>query len=206
MPTKSKKVCKRKKHKGAGVYQKVANKLFGSNLKDGEIHSPQYTKKGWKMGSFIGPGTDVYGNIRKNKKPISETDKVSKAHDIRYGLARNDADVRAADLKMVNKLKEIKKNKKDYRINIALGSLPIRAKMKLEDMGIMKKGSFSDKKGVAPENQSLADSTLKQLEQEGYGKKRKKSVWLIHVGKVKSNNKNISYKECLKLASKSYKK
>lgn len=208
-PKKAKKPKKKvKKQKGNGLYQTISNKLLGSDLGKNELHAPQKTAKGWTMGAYIGPNTDVYNNIRKGKKPVSETDKVSLAHDLRYGLSRSTDAIRQADLKMVNKLKEIKKNKKDYKINIALGSIPIRAKMKLEDLGIMKKGSFGgDLKGVEPENQELAEKTLKDLEMQGYGKsKPKKNKWLDHVSKVRSKNKEMSYKECLKKASSSYKK
>tara|TARA_B100000780_G_C21056095_1_gene424290 strand:+ start:857 stop:1078 length:222 start_codon:yes stop_codon:yes gene_type:complete len=38
------------------------------------------------------------------------------------------------------------------------------------------------------------------------GKKRKSNPWLDHIKKVRAANKNLSFKEVLKLAAKNYKK
>ena len=192
-----------KTQQGDGFYDQIANKVFGANLSEGEVHAPQYTSKGWRFGHFIGPGTNVYENIRNGKMPITETDRVAKAHDLRYGLARTNEAVRAADLKMISKLKELNKDGKDYQINIKIGQLPIQAKMLAEDIGIWPKGSFSSKKGVAPENQQLAEDSLKALELQGYGK-RKPNAWTPHLAATRAKNKTMPYKDVMKLASKSY--
>ena len=197
----------RVKQSGEGVYDWVANNVFGANLRDGEIHAPQYTKDGWKFGSFIGPGSDAIGRIRDGVKPVGRSDKVAKAHDLRYGLAKTPADVRAADLRMIQKLNQIQKEGKDYRINTMMGKLPIKAKMLMEDLGIMKKGSFSDMKGFSnADDEKVARDELTKLDMKGYGKKKKPNAWTTHVSNVRAKNKGKSYKECLKLASESYKK
>jgi hypothetical protein len=127
-----------------------------------------------------------------------------------FTLAQNPDDVRAADLRMVKNLNRIQEKKGDYKFNIYMGKLPIKAKMKLEDWGIMKKGSFSGMKGaqVTKENRELLEREKAKLTQEGYGKGKKKapSVWLTHVASVRKKNPGKSYKECLKMASKSYKR
>ena len=92
-----------------------------------------------------------------------------------------------------------------------MGKLPIKAKMKLEDWGIMKKGSFSGMKGakVTKENRELLENEKAKLTQEGYGKaknKKPQSAWQLHLKSVRSKNSGKSFKECLKLASQSYKK
>ena len=92
---------------GGGWYDKIANTLFGANLNIGEIHAPMYTKDGWKFGSYIGPGTSIYDNIRSGKAPISDVDTAAQAHDIRYSSARNPEDVRKADLRLIQKLDDI---------------------------------------------------------------------------------------------------
>jgi hypothetical protein len=190
--------------KGEGIYDWLARNLFGSDMQKGEVHAPQYTKHGFKFGNYIGPGTDVYNNIKKGKKPVSKSDKVAQAHDLRYDRATTVSHVRAADKKMVKKLKELIKNKKDYKFNLYMAKLPMQAKMKLEDWGIMKPGSFAGfMKGVAPDDKALNDATLAELEQAGYGKK---NPWMAHVGAIKKKNPTLAYKEVLKLASKSYKK
>ncbi len=48
--------------------------------------------------------------------------------------------------------------------------------------------------------------TKKRTGKKRTGKKRKSNPWLDHIKKVKSNNKNLSFKEVLKLAAKNYKK
>jgi hypothetical protein len=197
---------KKKIQHGDGLYDEVANRVFGSKLAKGELHIPQYTKDGFRFGKFIGPGTDVYGGIRKGAKPVSETDKTAKLHDIMFSLANNPEEVRLADLRMVKNLNRIQKEKKDYRFNISLGKLPIKAKMFLEDWGVFRKGSFSGMNGsqVSKENRELLENEKAKLTQEGYGKK--KTSWMTHVSKIRVKNPGKSYKECLKLASVSYKK
>ena len=96
-----------RKQKGCGFYDQTVNRIFGSNLRDKEIHAPVYTKDGIKFGSFIGPGSDVIGRIRDGIQPVSNSDRVAQAHDLRYGFAKNTDDVRTADLKMVNKLNDL---------------------------------------------------------------------------------------------------
>ena len=93
----------KKKQQGCGFYDQTVNRLFGSNLRDKEIHAPVYTKDGIKFGNFIGPGSNVIGRIRDGIQPVSNSDRVAQKHDLAYGFAKNVADVRAADLKMVNK-------------------------------------------------------------------------------------------------------
>ena len=213
MPVKKKKgVCKKKV--GKGIYQTVANRLTGSKIGPGEIHAPQYTKKGFKMGSYIGPRTELYKNIKKGKKPVSKTDEASMLHDLSYDKATSAADVRRADIRMVRKLKEMRKNKTDGRFNTTLGIAPIRAKMFLEDLGIMKKGSFAGiHKGVDKENKAVNASEIARLKRLGYGKKPQKgsgkrasSKWLEHVKAVKNKNVGMKFSDVLKLSSSSYKK
>ena len=210
MPCKKKKSVSRRpkpKQKGKGAYDYVANKLFGANLKDGEIHAPQWTKDGLKFGSYIGPGTSLQHNLKTGKMPVSKTDTVSQMHDIQYGLATNPAEVRAADHRMLNSLDRLAKNKSDYRFNIGIGKMPIRLKMFAEDMGLIKPGSFSSQKGNtrSPEEKKILLEHESRLKQEGYGKK-KTTPWMTHVASVRKKHPGTPYKECLKIASKSYKK
>jgi hypothetical protein len=160
---------------GAGLYDFVANKLFGANLKSGEIHAPLWTNKGFRFGSYIGPGTDLVGNLRTGREPITDADRVAQAHDIRYTQATTPEEVRKADQHMIRKLNDIQKNRSDYRFNTYMGKVPIKAKMFLEDLGIMSKGSFSGMKGVSdPAEAELLQNKLTELEALGYGKRRKK--------------------------------
>ena len=161
---------------GAGIYNKTVNYLFGSNLRDGEVHAPVYTKEGVKFGSFIGPGSDIIGRIREGVQPVSNSDRTAQAHDLRYGFAKNSADVRVADLKMVNKLYDLQKNNEEYRVNVWMGAWPIRLKMFAEDYKIIKPGSFADLKGWNNvDDEKVAKDKLAELEMTGYGKKKPKA-------------------------------
>jgi hypothetical protein len=209
MPPKKRKANKKVQH-GDGLYDRIANGLFGASMGHNEVHAPQYTEKGFRFGKFIGPGTDVYGGIRKGAKPVSKTDKTAKLHDIMFTLAQNPDDVRAADLRMVKNLDRIQKEKGDYKFNIYMGKLPIKGKMMLEDWGIMKKGSFSGMKGakVSKENRELLENEKAKLTQEGYGKKKKptrlQSPWVTHV-KAYQKAHGGSYKEAMQRSRASYK-
>jgi hypothetical protein len=208
-PKKKKKKAVKGKISGSGLYQKTVNKLFGAKLGKDEYHPPVWTKKGVSFPSFLGPGTNIYDNIRKGKKPINEVDRISMAHDLRYSRATNSAQVRDADLRMLKKIKEVRKNKGDYKINLLIGEIPIRAKMMAEDLGITRKGLFADMKGVPEEHKKMNEDELAKLELKGYGRKgkstRKPSKWQSHVSKTRANNPSMPYKSALKLASSTYK-
>ena len=74
--------------------------------------------------------------------------------------------------------------------------------MLAEDLGIMKKGSFS-----SMDNSNIYDAEIDKMTQQGYGKKKGRSgKWQTHVAATRSKNKDKSYKQCLQIASKSYKK
>ena len=108
-------------------------------------------------------------------------------------------------IKEVAKLKEIAKNKSDYRVNIYTGQIPIQAKMKLEDLGVVGDQTFASYGGLKDDEIPIAKAKLKELELQGYGKK-KKTAWMKHVAKCKKQHPNMPYKDILKIASKSYKK
>ena len=176
--------------KGTGIYDRVVNKLTGSNLKDGEKHAILYTKDGFKAASFMGPGSHVVDRLQKKTKPITKSDKTAQAHDIRYSLAKNTDDVRAADIKMVEKLAKIAKEGSDYKFNIYMGKLPIQMKMKLEDWGLLSKTAFTKAQGVKNEaDRPILESNLKALEQEGYGAARSLRLQTLNKKKKKKKKK-----------------
>lgn len=192
---------------GAGLYQDVMNKMFkGHLLSDGEIHPPVKTKNGWVLPSYLGPGSLFEKKLKAGVQPVSEVDRVARAHDGRYALAKTRADIREADKKMVAKLNEISKRKGDHRFNIAVAKYPIKAKMWLEDRGIVKPESFAELGGV--EDRPYVEDFVAKETMAGYGKAgkggKKRSKWMKHVARVRAKNPGKSYKDVLKLASKSY--
>jgi hypothetical protein len=209
MPKKKGKKQKTKKQKGKGLYDKAVNKLTGSNLKPGEKHPILYVDGKFVPGAFLGPGTDLIPKIKAGVKPISAADKSAQAHDLRYYFAKNKKDVREADILAIKKAKELRKTKKDNKFNTYQLQLGLKGKILAEKAGVPPRAftSYADYKKDIPENQAIARKKLDELIQEGYGKKKRKpSAWSRHVQAVRKKHPDKSFKQCLVLASKSYKK
>ena len=197
----------RKKQTGKGAYDKTVNFITRNRnpLYSGEQHTILYTKDGFKPASYMGPKTQLLKRLKSGSKPVSESDKISMIHDIRYTLSKNADDVRKANLKMLETLDRTAKNKADYRYNIALAKGGIKAKVVLEDKFKVPRTFFTTFGGDYPEeDRKIMEDTLKEYEQLGYGKK--KSPWLTHVAKYRAKHPDKSYKQCLIEAKKSYKK
>lgn len=193
---------------GGGLYDFLANKILRPKvkLKHGEKHAILKTKEfGWTTGSYIGPGTRLTDNIRNNVQPKSDVDRVAQAHDLRYAFATNHDEVRAADMKMIAKVKDIKAAKSDHAWNIKQAEL-MRAKVWLEDKGLPRTAfaTFGHEKDTTPEDIDRMKAKLTELEQAGYGKKKKTSSWLQHVAQHRKAHPNLSYKAALSEASKTY--
>ena len=139
--------------------------------------------------NYMGPGTKIIERLKNNCNGKSVTDNISKAHDIRYGLAENADQTRYADQMMIAALKKANQNKTDSWFNIAQGLYGIGTKIRLEDAGIMRKGSFNvpkdNMRNYSEEDKELLRKALKPLAQKGYGKKKKRKV----VKKVNKNKK-----------------
>lgn len=120
--------------------------------------------------NYTGPGTRIIERLKRGDPPRVLSDKVSQAHDIRYGLAENEDDVRSADKKFLRKLEQLKRESTDRGININPAMVGIRGKILAENFGLLSRSAFIniDKK-PSPEGVVLMESKLKELEQEGFG-------------------------------------
>lgn len=155
---------------GGGWYDKIANKLTGSKLKDGEVHAPMFVNGKIKFGTYLGPGTKVVDNIRTGVKPISKVDKVALGHDIRYSLSTSPRDLYNADVRMLRKIKSIALKRQDNPWNIFIASTPIIAKMAGQKVGLVSKGAFGgDGDKVSPEDRQVLEKKLSEIKQLGYG-------------------------------------
>ena len=141
----------------------------------GEKHAVQQLPNGqFVRGSYIGPGTHVIERIRNGSVPVSMTDKVAQAHDLRYSLANDESDIRNADIRMMNKLKNMKANKQDTSLNINQGLYGIKAKVVLEDLGVPKTAFTTfGRKGQRQEDIEMLEKKEKDLSQQGFGKRKK---------------------------------
>jgi len=173
-------MIKSKKLKGKGIYNKTVNYFTGSNLKDGEMHAVIYDPKAKKYttANYTGPGTKLLERLKAGDQPKVKSDKVSQAHDIRYTLSKDIEGIKSADSKMVNKLKELQKNKEDSNFNIRPAKWGIQANQVL---GKILPDKYYDKfinyltnykkanEELSKDDKSLLESKLKELESEGYG-------------------------------------
>ena len=122
---------------------------------------------------YSGAGTNLTTRLKRGDVGLSYVDRTANAHDIRYGLALNDDDIRAADNRMVTSLNKASNEKLDNTFNIAQASL-IKAKILMEDHLGFKKEWFTTygRQHLTPEEISLYEEKLKALEVQGFGRKR----------------------------------
>jgi hypothetical protein len=141
----------------------------------GEKHAILKLPNGkYGVGNYIGPGTQIVKRLERGDPPRTQIDRVAMGHDIRYQLAKNVKDIRRADNIMINKVFSIEKNKGDSQFNINQGKL-IQGKILAEDLGIIRKGSFSSAdmatRKIPDKERLLLMSKLGGLAHEGYGMK-----------------------------------
>lgn len=171
--------------KGSGIYQTLINKIFKKKgrkdaLDPSETHAIGYNREGnLDVMSYMGPGTNLIRRLKENVDPKSEADKISQTHDIRYHLANNAQDIKNADLRMLSKLSEARKQGKEGKWNYFIASSGIKAKRFLEDnVGIPP--TFFTSIGHDPnektEDTEIVKKKLKELEAEGYGLSSRKRI------------------------------
>ena len=127
-----------------------------------ERHTWLWTGKKFERAQYTGPGTALLTRLKRKDPGITETDVISKAHDVGYTLAKNPNEVRVADRKMLLALSE----SKDYKVNTFPAYSAIRAKMTMEDLGIIGKDFFTTFGGfeqLPTEDQLLLLETEKNL-------------------------------------------
>lgn len=126
------------------------------------------------VGNYIGPGTALIERLKRGDPPRTEVDKVAQLHDIRYGLAKTQEDVRKADNIMINKVKQISRNRGDAPRNIAMANL-MRAKVLGENLGVLKRDAFSGDLSknaeISDKNRALMTKKLNELAPQGYGRR-----------------------------------
>ena len=161
---------------GTGVYgttKSLYHAARGKGLYPGERHALlKLPGNKFARAQFMGPGTKIVERLRAGSIPLTESDVVSQAHDIRYALATTPADIRIADQKMIAKLKEAERLGKDSKFNTKQGLAGIAGKIAMEDVGLFKEGSFGDldkPKTYSVPDHYLLKNKLARMEQRGYG-------------------------------------
>lgn len=144
-------------------------------LLPGEKHIPQILpNKKIGMSNFTGPGTQVVRRIKRRDPARTPVDRVSKAHDIRYSLAKTSKDISDADDKMIAKLLQMKRNKKGNPLNRQVALRGIQLKKVAQKTGLIRKKLFISGKRPLADEKALLKTELTKLEQQGFGKKVKK--------------------------------
>jgi len=171
-----------RKKKGAGFLDTIKGALNSAanlvadqsinKLMPGELHGLLKLPNGkLARAQYMGPGTKVVERVKRGDKGLTPVDTESKWHDIAYGLAKNQADIAAADRHMLSKINEFARDKKDIPWNLNQDRLiGIKATVDNFKPGLI--GSTFG--GVDPKDIPLYESTKKQLEAQGYGKNKKR--------------------------------
>jgi len=114
----------------------IANKFTSMpQTYKGERHMILKNSKGeFVRASAMGPGTRVMERIHDGKfEPVSFMDGVSAVHDIDYFMAKNEDEVRDADIRMMSKGSEASQKGLDDPVNILQGQIGMKSKMLIED-------------------------------------------------------------------------
>ena len=173
--------CKKlyREQKGTGIIDRVANALLSTKenkLMAGEKHQMIKMPDGRIAPAvFSGPGTQLETRIRRGDKGLSYVDTTAEAHDLRYQLAKNEADVKTADADMIRNLEKAKSQNLDNMFNIRQAEL-IKVKYLLQDkFGLPTSWftSFGLDSIKDPTIIPIMQTKLKALEQQGFGKKSK---------------------------------
>ena len=144
------------------------SRLYGESRPgfSGEKHVYMKTDAGLVRANFAGPGTNVAARLARGDLPINEVDRISKAHDLRYALANDYKQVRAADQKMVSALNNVK----SVDMSVRAAKTAMRAKMGLENARIVKRGFFAQHGSETnPQAIAMLQKELAPLAQEGLG-------------------------------------
>lgn len=162
---------------GRGFFDSIANAVLSTKenkMEKGERHQMIKLPDGRiAPAAYSGPMTALETRIRRGDKPLSFVDETAQAHDLRYQLAKTEADVKLADKKMIDSLEIAKKKGLDNMFNIRQAEL-IKAKYLLQDKFGMPTSWFTSFGLDSIKDKSLIpvmEAKLKELEQKGLGRK-----------------------------------
>lgn len=175
---------------GTGIFSRITNFLnkatnilpsSDSNARpqfSGEKHAVFKLPNGLPgRANFAGPGTRILERLRRQDPPRNLTDKTAQAHDIRYALAEDTDDIRSADMKMIDKLKNIRIAGQDSKLNTDPSLRIIQAKVAAENFSLLDRGKFAEfDRNMSSDDTNLLKSTLTKLKQEGFGSKSGRSL------------------------------
>lgn len=160
---------------GSGnMYQKgngkVKDFIFRAKY-PGESHMPMIVNGKLKQANYAGPGTNLEMRLKNysNNQPINNIDKTALSHDLRYSLAKTNADIAKADNMMIQRLKTLKGT--ENPINLTAVATAMKAKAFFEKKtGLTTFGKIDPKaEPIDPVLEKLYKDRLAIQEQQGYG-------------------------------------
>jgi len=117
---------------------------------------------------YMGPSTQVTKRLLRGDPGLTNVDKASKAHDIRYSLAKNDYDIRRADRLMMEAVSKFP----DNLLNKAQASL-IKIKQGLDRLGFKVGSTYGSDELDDPRILALYKTELGKLIRMGFGRAKK---------------------------------
>ena len=168
----------------------------------GEMHGIVKTDEG-KFGraNWEGPGTEVVRRLKRKPDGSkqfpwvagdpprnSNSDLISRAHDLRYTLARDSTAIRQADEKMLKDLKKARKRGAP-RFNILPAQAGIAAKVKAEDWNLADKNKFVSDVPVSGADRALVESELEEMEKRGFGRPGEKLLRQLNRAKKRGRRR-----------------
>ncbi len=118
---------------------------------EGENHGVLWVPgKGFERANYMGPGTNIFARLQRGDRGKTAIDEISRLHDIDYTLASGTSQTqeeqtqkgREADERMVKNGWNAYKSGKENLFNLTEGAGLIKAKMWLEDWGVLSKTKF----------------------------------------------------------------
>jgi hypothetical protein len=155
---------------GSGFLDRIKNLIPSSDANarpsyPGEHHAILKLPNGrFGIANYMGPGTNIVKRIKRGDPPRTASDRVAQMHDIEYSLHPQDS--RGADTRMVERLNQVQSKGLDSSFNVNLGKIPIKAKMKAEDKGLLNPRKFSPDTNMSDNDRSMLQHKLNDLERQ----------------------------------------
>ena len=106
---------------------------------------------------YCGAGTNIIKNINEDVRPKNKVDNACRTHDLEFLLAQNPKDVREADEKLLNAIKNVK------GVEASAVRTAIKSKIKLEDLGTLNPMKFINKLQMTKEQESNVIERLEEV-------------------------------------------
>jgi hypothetical protein len=199
------------------------NRVFGkktlNRARDGEKHAIlKLPDNSLQPALYAGPGSKTLDRIKEQVlkaggdyntvKGLTNINTAAAAHDIRYALAKDTADVRVADKKMIAKIRQLQGDPatRESLLNQA-SLLGIQGKVALEKLGVLSPSQFTSFKAVPDDDRQVYTKALQSLEQRGFAKKKRRlTKWNTHVREYAKKHPGMAFKQLTKAAAASYRR